>query len=125
MSTSTPTKETAMNTTTVDYGLYVRQAEANLEAARNHLTQAIANGEHAEMLVDRLNAVAEAEGALQAAGRAALAFGNGASDDRIRDGLIAMLLNSPDDTWSGRGNDMRRAKHDGLRKQVQQIIEFI
>ena len=39
----------------------------------------------------------------------------------LRSHMMRMLLNGPDDTWSGRGNDARRAYHDGVREAWQRI----
>lgn len=43
--------------------------------------------------------------------------------DVDREGVVRELLRlvsrGPDDTWSGRANDVRRAYHDGVRRGVQ------
>lgn len=35
--------------------------------------------------------------------------------------LVRMLINGPDDTWSGRGNDTRRARFDGKIAAAEEI----
>lgn len=35
--------------------------------------------------------------------------------------VLDVLLEGPDDTWSGRGNDVRRAQYDGVRQAGKEI----
>jgi hypothetical protein len=46
----------------------------------------------------------------------------GLDDQQQKDKATNMLLNGPDDGWSGRTNDVRRAQHDGLVRRASEII---
>ena len=72
------------------------------------------------------NRMAEAEGAHKAWAIAAAilrgALDSGTVADPVR--LFALLLDGPDDTWSGRGNDVRRAYADGVRRAVAEAVRL-
>jgi hypothetical protein len=74
----------------------------------------------AERLGDLANAVATAEGRAyaRAAYRDMLAYG--ASPEEAQRALMDLLF-SVDDKWSGRGNDNRRCRADGIRDEVRTL----
>lgn len=84
----------------------------------------------ADRLAEYLNALAKAEGAARAQHtfRQALIgmLDLGHSDEDAiayaKEAMTGLLLDGPDDTWSGRKNDVRRAFHDGLRAQAAFLI---
>ena len=43
-------------------------------------------------------------------------------EERGKKYLLTQVLNGADDTWSGRGNDGRRARYDGFRQAVREIV---
>lgn len=72
------------------------------------------------------NRMAEVEGAHKAWAIAAAilrgALDSGTVADPTR--LWALLLDGADDTWSGRGNDVRRAYADGVRRAVSEAVRL-
>jgi hypothetical protein len=70
-----------------------------------------------DSLAKRLNDYAESYGALRL-----LAAVEGLDDQQQKDKAVALVLNGPDDGWSGRSNDVRRAQYDGLRRYADEII---
>lgn len=42
--------------------------------------------------------------------------------DEIRATLLEILARGADDTWSGRNNDVRRARFDGIREGVSSVM---
>jgi len=43
------------------------------------------------------------------------------TDCEIDDVIIDLLIAGADDTWSGRGNDIRRARFDGIREACKKM----
>lgn len=41
---------------------------------------------------------------------------------KINEAVLPVVLQGPDDTWSGRSNDARRAYFDGVRQAAQQVV---
>ena len=72
------------------------------------------------------NKIAEAEAAHKVWTLAASilrgALDAGTPADPVR--LFILLLDGPDDTWSGRGNDVRRAYADGVRRAVAEAVRL-
>lgn len=97
------------------------QARKNVESARNRLAE-VAAGSALRELSNAVNAVAHAEGVAEVFGLVELMERNGASEVVISLELGARMGNGADDSWSGRGNDVQRAKHDGFRDAAQNII---
>lgn len=42
----------------------------------------------------------------------------------VKDWTTNMVLMGAEDSWSGRGNDMRRAFHDGVRDEARRILDY-
>lgn len=102
------------------------QALAAVAAARTSLAKAASTDATVQSLNSDLLSLAEAEGAAHVWTRLAkiaawhdregLEFGA----VRITDECAAMMESGADDHWSGRGNDLRRARFDGIRAACQQ-----
>ncbi len=94
--------------------------------ARLRLTRAAASAD-ADSLNYGVLELAYAEGAARAMRCAALMLTD--QDDRFegqaRQALIQLLLAKADDTYSGRGNDVRRARHDGMTAQVHELLDML
>lgn len=51
---------------------------------------------------------------------------NAGDDGLMLDGwLLASALASPDDTWSGRGNDLKRVEADARREALREVDQLI
>lgn len=112
------------STVRTDFEARLRRSEESLTSARQRLAE-----NAAEAVVDRLaemlNAVVRAEVAVMVDERlAAMAERRPESDDASLLTTVAesftemVLMNGADDTWSGRGNDLRRVRFDALRDRV-------
>lgn len=71
-------------------------------------------------LAGMVNRLAEAQGTVRPLAVIREGLASGASAATIKATLIGLLVNGPDDGWSGRTNDVRRAEYDGLREFVSQ-----
>lgn len=109
--------------------------DAEIFAPVDHAREALADGVKDEaMRSDRLagllNALADAEGAARVrhSYRQALIgmLDRGHSEEEAieyaKESAVAHLLSSPDDMWSGRKNDVRRAFSDGVREAAGNLI---
>lgn len=86
-----------------------------------------AKGYNSETLASQVNAIARAEGAFAAIERAVrfleyVERSETAVNGTLAEVLTRGLLNGADDEWSGRTNDVKRAKHDGYRGQVERLL---
>lgn len=100
-------------------------AQSELDGARAALGKAVANvANNAKDLTRYLLAISEAEG------KCAMWTRLGALADRKGDALTKELLleitldaltPGADDTWSGRGNDVARARFDGMRSVASDV----
>lgn len=108
----------------------VEGLEALVKDLRSGLALEVTNGARPESLATSLNRVAEAEGRLfvyrsaeQFVVNATAAAEDGADDVSgadVRDHLLtSVVLRGPDDGWSGRTNDARRAYFDGVLDAVR------
>lgn len=98
-------------------------AAENVTAARARLAK-IASGDddrRIDSLVSAVNAVAKAEGANRAWSRAARMIEGGHTAAEAYESVVDLVLNGADDSWSGRGNDAKRAEFDGIREAVQNL----
>lgn len=93
------------------------RAQQRLAGARARLAQVAVEGDVPDMrdITDAVLNVAQALGALRATWL--LTEGGGTADD-----LVQALLQAPADTFSGRGNDIRRAEHDGYRSAASTFL---
>lgn len=91
----------------------------NLASARARLAKEASEGQvDSERLDQSVREIARIEGRLQVTHL----------QDHIEDpaqlerAVVALLLKSPGDEWSGRGNDTRRAHNDGLRDEARRVL---
>ena len=91
------------------------QLFAPIQAARKALAEAAAGDEvDGCRLAGYVNDVASAEGAANARYRyRAVMRQDGGTHEKAMAHVVALMFNGADDTWSGRGNDAKRAKFDG------------
>ena len=68
------------------------------------------------------NRIADLEGQLHVLQLLARAQQNGASNEAMERILFREALRGPDDAWSGRGNDVRRAYADGIRRGIDEAL---
>jgi len=94
------------------------RAHTSYEAARRHLGERIGSGDDHRSLADALVNLAEREGAYHAWQNIAQVFPS-LDGDRVVRYLLMLATAHPDDTYSGRTNDARRAYTDGKRSAVQ------
>jgi hypothetical protein len=88
--------------------------EASLGFVKDALVKAVTEGKDAETIMSEALSVAKAEGAFEAAGHLAHAVEGGTTKEEAAEYLTSLVLNGPGDTWSGRGNDGRRARYEGM-----------
>lgn len=100
----------------------VVEANVAVNQAREKLAQIAEAGMLAE-LGNAVNAVAYAEGVAEAHYIKERLEGNGKSEPIIALELAGRMSHGADDSWSGRGNDVQRAKHDGFREAAQRIVQ--
>jgi hypothetical protein len=109
----------------------VHEAEKNLQAANERLENAVRDGQRAGSITDYLNEVAEAQGALTVVAEyeEVLDYTQDADEfDPVKanlaviETLTRIVLRGADDTWSGRGNDARRAYFDGVRETADDLL---
>lgn len=92
-------------------------AAANVEAVRSEALKLAAEGTYAKAWGEFGIRLAEAEGEHFAWSRLnqMVSYDPEATMEMLL-GLVAQILsNGADDTWSGRGNDIARARFDGIR----------
>lgn len=98
---------------------YADELDAEHTAARHAFAAVLASDAFVghEEIANGAVRIAELEGAAYAAARYADARVTLEHDGAVLE-LMRELLHSPRDTWSGRSNDVRRARHDGFRQTV-------
>lgn len=77
-----------------------------------------------EYLSNAVNSVARAEGVAEVNYLLRNALAAGATVEEIERTLLQCALRSADDTYSGRNNDARRSKRDGLVERVKELTQF-
>lgn len=105
------------------------QAELRTRGTRANLAEAATAGARAETLARLANDVAEADGAHATYQLVINLWDNaerrGTSPEyAITHQLTRRLLTGAEDSWSGRGNDAKRAMHDGFRAAAERILGF-
>jgi hypothetical protein len=104
------------------------QTQAQIVVLRDKLAAAAATENYGD-LGHYVNQLATAYGALSViapvdGARGRLESGE-VSLDAVRDHVMREVLRSSNDTFSGRGNDARRAEFDGRREMAGKISDFI
>ena len=113
-----------------DYGTRASLAEARVTTRRETLgSMAVDPNVDVAALASQMNKIAEAEGEWRVYSVAAYTNGlDRFADDETaaRAAVVAavgdLLTAGPDDTWSGRGNEIRRAWFDGVRAAAQFVL---
>jgi hypothetical protein len=102
-----------------------------LAAARADLAAKVSSGKGytAESLAENVNEIARWEGSFAAIERAVrfLDYVDRSEtpvNGTLADVLTKMVLTGADDQWSGRTNDVKRARYDGLCGQVERLLDF-
>jgi hypothetical protein len=99
--------------------------DGEVKAARAALTAASEDGAQATRLANQLNDLAVREGRLGVVVQVVAMDAQGCAPDTIRKWLTRTLLAGSDDTWSGRTNDVRRARFDGVREAASEILDYL
>ena len=68
-----------------------------------------------------LVSVATLEGRLHVALQVQDAVEYGATKEQVEATVMATVLGGPGDTWSGRGNDLRRARYEGVLAEAERV----
>ena len=101
-------------------GQTIDTLEAATRCQREAIVTAVNNGRGSEELAKLVNDLAAAEGARAARWRVEAAFNRGGEEAAMRE-KIDLLSAYPNDTWSGRANDVRRAFNDGQRDAIRDL----
>ena len=95
---------------------------AGINAARARLAHAVTeSATSADGLAKLVNELAEAEGAASVHYRYVQVLRHSDDTDKALEVATDTVLGALDDTWSGRGNDVRRANYDGMSKAVREL----
>lgn len=95
---------------------------APVAAAKKRLAEALTDDKHhAEDFATMANSIAHAEGRVQVRHEVRQALRMDATPVQINAELINILMRGADDTYSGRGNDNRRAHFDGVREEIRGV----
>lgn len=112
------------NLTPEAFAARLTAAHKAVEDAADRLASAAAGRHRSDDLLDLVAAVARAEVVYSRESLAAAIAErqNVPPAEAIRlsaaDAISTLVHTGPDDTWSGRGNDLRRVRHDALRRWV-------
>lgn len=98
--------------------------KADIETMGADIAKAIKMQRSAETLAELVNRLAVLEGHYIAT----LTFEKMAVDGRYstadrREALIDLLTSGADDRWSGRKNDVKRARFDGIREAAGRLLQ--
>ena len=94
-------------------------AEVSLSEARTALA-CDAQSSDAKSLARRLNTLAELEGRLFVF-RTLIYLNANDRAGEIRNWLMEQAIRGADDSWSGRINDVARARHDGVLRAIREV----
>lgn len=79
-----------------------------------------------DTLADTVEQIAKCEAACIVHTKAGNVLRNGHTFADVRIHLTEdVLIQGAEDTWSGRGNDLRRAKHDAARAAVRDVFNLL
>jgi hypothetical protein len=99
---------------------------AGVNAARARLAEeAMDDTKGLEQLADAVHHVAAQVGVASVHHELRNALQWEASPEQIRKNLTKLVLVGADDKWSGRGNEVRRAKFDAARQEVSDVLDRI
>lgn len=100
-----------------------KQAAEVVDRARQNLADGIAQGIPAMDLARSVVSLAEAEGVHEVFDLVDHMKSRDIEDYAIRERLVSMIVYGADDSWSGRANDARRARFDGVRDAVRHHLD--
>jgi hypothetical protein len=95
----------------------------SVEYKRHALIKHLQAGYTAKGAAQAFTDIAETEGRLHATTVIENVRALPSSEAEVRNAAISLLTMSPDDTWSGRTNDVTRAFNDGVRDVVRRYME--
>ena len=98
-------------------------AEVSLSEARTALVCDAPTAD-AKSLARRLNTLAELEGRLFVF-RTVTYLNDNDRADEIQNWLMEQAIRGADDNWSGRTNDVTRARHDGVLRAIREAAQDI
>ena len=99
---------------------YIARTEKRLERSRSILLQKLGEGYDMRQATPSIMDVAKSEGALAAAKTLLRNFvfdGEGG----VMEAVVDLATEQVDDAWSGRGNDVMRARHDGRLEVLSHV----
>lgn len=96
----------------------IGSAKSYLRDYRDDLILKLEEGQEAVYLCSLMEKIAKREGEIQALTKVARCLDNGMN---IHSAIAEIALESPDDTYSGRCNDIRRAINDGRREVLRSL----
>lgn len=110
----------------IDYAAKLDQAQAELVNLKEQLVLELqislgpdSNYLSSEAIAKSANRIAEAEGEVRAM---SILAGAQKQEMDLKSAILRHALRSPDDEWSGRTNDVRRAFADGLRTALEDSL---
>lgn len=112
-----------MDTTALTATTAAHAERAN--TARQQLADKVTSGVPAADLTDYLHRLITAETTHEVYAYTVKMLAHGATADSVRHYLTALALQSPTDTWSGRGNDAERVRADAERAAVRGLLSAL
>lgn len=115
-----------MKTMTAKLSEELAVATSTKERLAAKLAEAATDGTESRGLMSLVEAIANAEGqeSTYALFSTAAAYAVKEGEDvkaTVLDAALRLLEAGADDNWSGRGNDVRRARFDGVREAVRDV----
>jgi hypothetical protein len=99
---------------------YIARVEKRLERSKSVLLQKLGEGCEMRQVIPSIMDVAKAEGALAAA-KTLLRDFKTYGDGGVLEAVVDLATEQVDDAWSGRGNDVMRAMHDGRLETLNHV----
>lgn len=103
----------------------LNSTEADIATRRGRIADKLASGVGIEAMTHELASLAHSEGAARVFQAAADMLAEGQDIEVVYTRLVYQFLLRTDDTWSGRGNDLRRATADGHRDALSDLQRYI
>lgn len=96
-----------------------------MEPVRRHrerLVTAATEGQAADELATIVEAITRAEAVAKVRYTVGQMLANGSASNDIEGYLTDRLIAGADDSWSGRGNDLKRAAFDAVRDEIRDLL---
>ncbi|HXJ66018.1 MAG TPA: hypothetical protein VNN79_19840 [Actinomycetota bacterium] len=94
---------------------------AQADRLRENITAGASDGSQVQSLHDWVQQLAATEVARDLYSVLDGMVRRGRTPDECRAMVTDKLIHGPDDTWSGRGNDLKRAQHDAVRHVAREL----